>query len=212
MAVTLRKYLNNELKAKGLTVTEAKKNAGKYKSIAAAKKAGSLYYTDKNGKVMAAVYAEDLKKPLKSSLIPKKRPSSGSIKIEVLLPGSDKTIASAIEKGKNPMKFKDAAKKAGSLYYTNKDGKVMAAVYAEDLKKPLKDVKPKIRPTSGSVKVEVLVGSMTKSEVADAISKGKNPMNLAKAAKKKKATANKKGKPMNFSGNSKGGMAKKGKK
>ena len=132
MAVTLRKYLNDKLKEKGLSVKQAKKNAGKYKSIAAAKKAGSLYYTDKNGKVMAAVYAEDLKKP----------------------------------------------------------------------------IKPKARPSSGSIKVEVLVGSMTKSEVADAISKGKNPMNLAKAAKKKKATKNKKGKPMNLSGNSKGGMAK----
>ena len=95
MAVTLRKYLNNQLKAKGLTVAQAKKNAGKYKSIAAAKKAGSLYYTNKDGKVMAAVYAEDLKKPLKdikpkkkplrSSPFPKTRPSSGSIKMEVLI-------------------------------------------------------------------------------------------------------------------------------
>ena len=120
MAVTLRKYLNNQLKAKGLTVAEAKKNAGKYKSIAAAKKAGSLYYTNKDGKVMAAVYAEDLKKPLKdvkpkkkplrSSLFPKARPSSGSIKVEVLIPGSTKTISSAIDKGK-PMAFSDAAKK-----------------------------------------------------------------------------------------------------
>ena len=120
MAVTLRKYLNNQLKAKGLTVKEAKKNAGKYKSIAAAKKAGSLYYTNKNGKVMAAVYAEDLKKPLKdvkpkkkplrSSLFPKTRPSSGSIKVEVLIPGSKKTISSAIDKAK-PMAFSDAAKK-----------------------------------------------------------------------------------------------------
>ena len=102
MAVTLRKYLNSKLKEKGLTVKEAKKNAGKYKSIAAAKKAGSLYYTNKDGKVMAAVYAEDLKKPLKdvkpkkkplrSSLFPKTRPSSGSIKVEVLLPGGDKTL------------------------------------------------------------------------------------------------------------------------
>ena len=75
MAVTLRKYLNNQLKAKGLTLTQAKKNAGKYKSIAAAKKAGSLYYTDKNGNVMAAVYAEDLKKPLKP-IKPKPRPGS----------------------------------------------------------------------------------------------------------------------------------------
>ena len=120
MAVTLREYLNSKLKEKGLTVKEAKKNAGKYKSIAAAKKAGSLYYTNKDGKVMAAVYAEDLKKPLKdvkpkkkplrSSLFPKTRPSSGSIKVEVLIPGSKKTIASAIDKAK-PMAFSDAAKK-----------------------------------------------------------------------------------------------------
>tara|TARA_R100001591_G_scaffold67526_1_gene76610 strand:+ start:214 stop:765 length:552 start_codon:yes stop_codon:yes gene_type:complete len=82
MAVTLRKYLNSKLKEKGLTVKEAKKNAGKYKSIAAAKKAGSLYYTNKDGKVMAAVYAEDLKKPLK----PKARPDSGTITVTVLAP------------------------------------------------------------------------------------------------------------------------------
>jgi hypothetical protein len=114
MAVTLRKYLNSKLKEKGLTVKEAKKNAGKYKSIAAAKKAGSLYYTDKNGKVMAAVYAEDLKKPLKplkKSLFPKTRPSSGSIKVEVLVGSRPKSsILKDIDKGK-PMSFSDAAKK-----------------------------------------------------------------------------------------------------
>jgi len=82
MAVTLRKYLNNQLKAKGLTVKQAKKNASKYKSIAAAKKAGSLYYTNKDGKVMAAVYAEDLKKPIK----PKARQDSGKITVTVLAP------------------------------------------------------------------------------------------------------------------------------
>ena len=122
--MSLQAWINSQLKNKGLTVKQAKKNAGKYKSIAAAKKAGSLYYTNKDGKVMAAVYAEDLKKPLKSSPIPKKRPSSGSIKVEVLLPGSDKTIASAIEKGRNPMKFKDAAKKKKTT--TNKNGKPMS--------------------------------------------------------------------------------------
>ena len=114
MAVTLRKYLNSKLKEKGLTVAQAKKNAGKYKSIAAAKKAGSLYYTDKNGKVMAAVYAEDLKKPLKplkKSLFPKTRPSSGSIKVEVLVGSRPKSsILKDIDKGK-PMSFYDAAKK-----------------------------------------------------------------------------------------------------
>ena len=82
MAVTLRKYLNSKLKEKGLTLKEAKKSASKYKSIAAAKKAGSLYYTNKDGKVMAAVYAEDLKKPIK----PKARPDSGKITVTVLAP------------------------------------------------------------------------------------------------------------------------------
>ena len=60
--MTLREYANQWLKNKGTTAAKAKKNAGKYKSIAAAKKAGSLYYTNKDGKVMLAVYAEDLKR------------------------------------------------------------------------------------------------------------------------------------------------------
>lgn len=78
--MTLREYANAWLKSKGTTATAAKKNAGKYKSIAAAKKAGSLYYTDKNGKVMLAVYAEDLKGPKPggrdSSPRPKLRPTT----------------------------------------------------------------------------------------------------------------------------------------
>ena len=76
MAVTLRSYLNSQLKAMGKTSKQAQKDAGKYKSIAAAKKAGSLYYTDKNGKVMAAVFAEDLKKdmPVRPKARPKKKP------------------------------------------------------------------------------------------------------------------------------------------
>ena len=72
---TLREYMNSKLKAMGKSAAQAKKSAGKYKSISAAKKAGSLYYTDKNGKVMAAVYAEDLKKPL-GAIKPKKRPGA----------------------------------------------------------------------------------------------------------------------------------------
>jgi len=77
MAVTLRSYMNAQLKAMGKTVKQAQKDAGKYKSIAAAKKAGSLYYTDKNGKIMAAVYAEDLKK---SAPKPKPKPKPNNTK------------------------------------------------------------------------------------------------------------------------------------
>ena len=63
--MSLQAWVNSQLKNKGLSVSQAKKNAGKYKSIAAAKKAGSLYYTNKDGKIMIAAYAEDLKMPLK---------------------------------------------------------------------------------------------------------------------------------------------------
>ena len=60
--ISLRAYLNAEIKKRGSTVTEQKAKAekGDYKSIAAAKKAGSLYYY-KGKKLMAAVYEKDLK-------------------------------------------------------------------------------------------------------------------------------------------------------
>jgi len=73
MASKLTNWINSKLKAKGKSAKEAKKDAGKYSSIAAAKRAGSLYYTDKKGRVMIAAYAEDLKAPIKTPS-PKKRP------------------------------------------------------------------------------------------------------------------------------------------
>ena len=72
MASKLTRWINAKLKSKGLGVKEAKKDAGKYSSIAAAKRAGSLYYTNKAGKVMIAAYAEDLK----TAPPPKKRPTT----------------------------------------------------------------------------------------------------------------------------------------
>jgi peptidyl-tRNA hydrolase len=76
MASKLTRWINAKLKKKGLSVKEAKKNAGKYSSIAAAKRAGSLYYTDKKGRIMIAAYAEDLKDapPPKKTSAPKKSP------------------------------------------------------------------------------------------------------------------------------------------
>ena len=68
---SLREYLNAKIKSKGSTLAKEKAKAKKYKSISAAKKAGALYYTNKAGKIMAAVFAEDLKKPI-SKLAPKK--------------------------------------------------------------------------------------------------------------------------------------------
>ena len=114
MAVTLRKYLNNQLKAKGLTVKEAQKNAGKYKSISAAKKAGSLYYTNKDGKVMAAVYAEDLKKPLKPNEPPVAKPSELTIKKVTVtkLPPKGPVIGRSLGEREDISKIKKVVEKA----------------------------------------------------------------------------------------------------
>ena len=57
---TLRAYLNRNIKEKGSTLKKEQKRGEKYTSIKEAKKAGALYYM-KNGKLMAAVFAEDLK-------------------------------------------------------------------------------------------------------------------------------------------------------
>ena len=82
MASKLTKWINAHLKAKGKSPKEAQKDAGKYSSISAAKKAGSLYYTDKKGRVMIAAYAEDLSKPLPEPkkkvkpIKPEKRPEA----------------------------------------------------------------------------------------------------------------------------------------
>ena len=98
--MTLRAWINAQQKAKGLSTTAAKKDAGKYKSISAAKKAGSLYYTDKNGKVMIAALASDLNKAAppakKVSTKPRLRPSglgkksNGESRYK---PGAIKTLA-----------------------------------------------------------------------------------------------------------------------
>ena len=94
--VSLKTYLNAELKKKGIGVKAAQKNAGKYKSIKAAKAAGSLYYTNKNGKVMAAVYAEDLdKKPVKA-------PKDSKITTTKLKPGQKGDLFSDRHEGSGP--------------------------------------------------------------------------------------------------------------
>jgi len=60
--MSLRSYLNAEIKSRKSTVAKEKAKArkGGYKNIAEAKKAKSLYYI-KDGKPMAAVYKRDLK-------------------------------------------------------------------------------------------------------------------------------------------------------
>lgn len=105
MASKLTRWINAKLKSKGLSVKEAKKDAGKYSSIAAAKKAGSLYYTDKKGRIMIAAYAEDLK----TSPPPKKRPTTTKKKKESAAP---KTSAAP---PKRPTRKKTETKKIDTV-------------------------------------------------------------------------------------------------
>ena len=70
---TLGGYLNRNIKEKGSSLAAEKAKGKKYKSISAAKKAGALYYTNKSGQVMAAVYAEDLK------VRPKAKPGGSAV-------------------------------------------------------------------------------------------------------------------------------------
>jgi len=99
MASKLTNWINSKLKAKGKSAKEAKKDAGKYSSIAAAKRAGSLYYTDKKGRVMIAAYAEDLKAPIKTPP-PKKRPDP------IKTPPPKKRPVKVIKAEKGPLKVK----------------------------------------------------------------------------------------------------------
>jgi|TARA_R110002012_G_scaffold90758_2_gene221666 hypothetical protein len=116
---TLREYLNAKIKSKGSTLAKEKAKAKKYKSISAAKKAGALYYTNKAGKVMAAVFAEDLKKPLapKKSDRPKARPKPVS---EAVFVERENTRMKAEEKAAYEKKLLEAMNSIGITDKTRK--------------------------------------------------------------------------------------------
>jgi len=99
MASKLTTWINQQLKDKNISSKAAQKDAGKYKTIAAAKKAGSLYYTDKSGKVKIAAFAEDLKNVGKKS-------EDTSVKTEELTPKlgqTPETLARSVRaKGMSP--------------------------------------------------------------------------------------------------------------
>jgi len=102
---TLKEYLNAKIKSKGSSFSKEKARAKDYKSISAAKSAGALYYTNKAGKVMAAVFAEDLKaspakpKP-KGATRPKARPKTSGL--APAKSGRPKTKAQIISRNANP--------------------------------------------------------------------------------------------------------------
>lgn len=170
---TLREYLNSKIKAKGSTLAAEKAKAKKYKSIAAAKKAGALYYTDKNGKVMAAVYAEDLKKPLapKKSPRPKARPTEPKVAKTAAQPKITVTLITA------PKMF--APKRS--------DKKEVDAI-VKDVKKAIK-MPNRQDSDKGLKEFEKLLRKKGNEAALNAHEKAKeggNPMGIFKAKRKKK--------------------------
>lgn len=161
MASKLTNWINSKLKAKGKSAKEAQKDAGKYSSIAAAKRAGSLYYTNKKGKVMIAAYAEDLKVPIKTTP-PKKRPEKkvpvikaekGPLKVkptkEELLKDMEKNIE--VQRKKREELEGVGRKKAGD------------ALKDVDLKKVLKSLNPVGAADAATVEI-LMVSEKPKSK------------------------------------------------
>ena len=202
---TLGAYLNRNIKELGSTLSKEKAKGKKYKSISAAKKAGALYYTNKAGKIMAAVYGEDLKvRPAASELM------NSGIKVTKLRSNADspgkgsdgamtyKGGAAAQKKGANtpnkrtPPVVKD--KEIKPSYNKNKGGPVTK--------------KPKGAYAAGGMPMVMKGGKKVPAFAADGVGK----MNMGGMAAKKKKPAAKKmmaGGMTKKSGYMYGGMAKK---
>lgn len=180
--MTLREYANKWLKDKGVSASKAKKDAGKYKSIAAAKKAGSLYYTNKDGKTMLAVYAEDLDRA--TSVKPKLRP-----KTEKKTGTPTKRLDT---KGDTPAKKK--ATSVEDLTFTATaaiDGKSGVQGYIDKLEKQLTELraaaeakrKRDVVPRTEEAKIRSIEGSIRRIKEKQGMSKGgmaKKKMGMSK--------------------------------
>lgn len=180
--MTLREYANKWLKDKGKSASEAKKDAGKYKSIAAAKKAGSLYYTNKDGKTMLAVYEEDLDRA--TSVKPKLRP-----KTEKKTGTPTKRLDT---KGDTPAKKK--ATSVEDLTFTATaaiDGKSGVEGYIDKLEKQLTELraaaeakrKRDVVPRTEEAKIRSIEGSIRRIKEKQGMSKGgmaKKKMGMSK--------------------------------
>jgi len=174
---SLKEYLNRKIKGKDSSLTEEKKKASKYKSISAAKKAGALYYTNKDGKVMAAVFAEDLKEKIKGIAPPEKitvkKINDGVNRDEVVPPerkskrrGVDPLNLAGPKKRKGAAKGGMMSKKStgynkGGMPMVMKDGKKVPAYAADGVGKMNKGGAVKKKPAA-----KMMAGGMTKKKPA----------------------------------------------
>lgn len=195
---SLREHLNRKLKEKGTTLKAEKSKAKKYKSIAAAKKGGSLYYTDKNGKVMAAVYATDLKdkggldKSLRPVLRPKpKAPKPADKPIKPKTGPKEEVKRRVTNKNKNPDELStesfDSVKQTGrkGVSLTREELKKMSEYYPRDKKNKGGMMKKKSAYKAGGM--AMVTDPKTGKKIPAFAADGKGKMNKGGMAKKKPA-------------------------
>ena len=152
MASKLTKWINAHLKAKGKSPKEAQKDAGKYSSISAAKKAGSLYYTDKKGRVMIAAYAEDLSKPLPE---PKK-------KVKPIKPEKRPKAVKTKKKKTEIKKIDTVAKKPNSKTPDESSGG-KSKVTSTQVKKSISDAELKIKIAESQASVDAALAAVAEA-------------------------------------------------
>jgi len=150
MASKLTKWINAHLKAKGKSPKEAQKDAGKYSSISAAKKAGSLYYTDKKGRVMIAAYAEDLAKPL---------PKPKETKTKIVKPEKRPEAVKTKKKKTETNKIDTVAKKPNSKTPDESSGG-KSKVTSTQVKKSISDAELKIKIAKSEASVNAALAAV----------------------------------------------------
>ena len=186
---TLGAYLNRNIKELGSTLAKEKAKGKKYKSIAAAKKAGALYYTNKAGKIMAAVYGEDLKvRPAASELM-----NSGITKRK--LPPADLRKTNMMDNPPPDLKrtaklrtAKTTGDGTGDPYNTKTKVSEKKAPRPEKNKGGPVTKKPKGAYAAGGMPMVMKAGKKVPAFAADGVGK----MNMGGMAAKKKKPAAKK--------------------
>jgi uncharacterized protein YfcZ (UPF0381/DUF406 family) len=159
----LRQWINSQLEAKGLSASAAKKDAGKYKTISAAKKAGSLYYTNPKGVIMIAAFASDLDN------IPKKKKKSADSK-EVGKQRYDmrRSMEKATEIAKDVMSDQQKRSSRIAKIQTAMDKPVMKATFStlQDIKNVMPELKKKLSAKDYKQLERILRGGFAMSEKA----------------------------------------------
>ena len=184
MASKLTQWINASLKNKGMTAKQAQKGAGKFKSISAAKKAGALYYTDKNGKVQIAAYAEDLNK------IPKVKMDDPKALKGVIISPRPKLRPKGLDK-KKPSRAateKTDQQKRNEARMANSPGKGSDEPITRKNKGGPVTKKPKGAYAAGGMPMVMKGGKKVPAFAADGVGK----MNMGGMAAKKKKPAAKK--------------------